>query len=273
MAKRGQAWTEDKIARYLKEGRGQGEGIQYKPRLTIQDVPSLGRVHRVKGNKTGRIHHLLSDLERDYFYLLEWADEVIDIREQFPLHRDLTLQIAEQMNIRHPMDNSTQTPIVMTTDFLITMRRDKQIFYWARTIKPSDQLNTPRIIEKFEIEREYWKQKNVDWGIATEQGIPDKLSRNIAFVHRSFHVDEETKENANELLYYLSRTSAEKVSTAFDQFEHHNLLQKGEALACFKHLLATKQVSMDMNSSFSKQMKMDQLVIRTQEESIQRWAT
>lgn len=44
MPKRQTGWTEAKISRYLKEGRGQGELALYKPWLTVQDVPSMGRV-------------------------------------------------------------------------------------------------------------------------------------------------------------------------------------------------------------------------------------
>lgn len=42
MPKRQTGWTEAKISRYIKEGRGQGELASYKPWLTIQDVPSHG---------------------------------------------------------------------------------------------------------------------------------------------------------------------------------------------------------------------------------------
>ena len=45
MPKRQTDWTEAKISRYIKEGRGQGELASYKPWLTIQDVPPHGRVH------------------------------------------------------------------------------------------------------------------------------------------------------------------------------------------------------------------------------------
>lgn len=58
MAKRGRTWTNSKYERYLKEGRGTGEGKEYKPWLRIQDFPSNGRATRVLGNKTNRIHHL-----------------------------------------------------------------------------------------------------------------------------------------------------------------------------------------------------------------------
>lgn len=32
-------WTQDKFSRYVKEGRGQGQGESYKPWITIQDFP------------------------------------------------------------------------------------------------------------------------------------------------------------------------------------------------------------------------------------------
>ena len=179
MAKRTNRWTEDKIVRYYVEGRGNGELSNYKPWLTIQDVPSTGRVHRLKGWKTNRIHHLLSDLERDYFYLLDWTEDVIDIREQYPLDREKTVQIAEKKQINHPVDSTTRTPIVCTTDFLVTIRKGKEILHIARTIKPHEKLNDKRVIEKFEIERQYWADSNVDWGIVTELDLPKETCKNI----------------------------------------------------------------------------------------------
>ncbi|OAH57955.1 transposase [Domibacillus aminovorans] len=141
MSKRTNGWKEEKIARYYAEGRGKGELASYKPWLTIQNVPSSGRVHRFKGWKTNRIYHFLSDLERDYCYLLDWSEDVIDIREQFPLDQEKTIQIAEDKQINHSVDPTTRTPIVMTTDFLMTVRRDNEIKYLARTVKPSGELN------------------------------------------------------------------------------------------------------------------------------------
>lgn len=84
---------------------GQGIGIDYKPWVTIQDVPSLGRATRLKGTKVPRQFEFFSDLERNYFYLLEYSDLVIDIREQYPLLPiEETLVIAEELGIKHPTD-------------------------------------------------------------------------------------------------------------------------------------------------------------------------
>ncbi|AAT59890.1 possible transposase [[Bacillus thuringiensis] serovar konkukian str. 97-27] len=101
MTKRKNDWTEKKIEKYIKEGRGEGEFNNYKPWLTIQNISSTGNSSRLKGWKTNRRHELLSDLERNYFFIMEWIEDIIDIREQFPLNREATYNIAKEKGIRH----------------------------------------------------------------------------------------------------------------------------------------------------------------------------
>ena len=40
--------------KWIKDGRGDGELSSYKPWLTVRDLSSLGRSHRVYGHKTKR---------------------------------------------------------------------------------------------------------------------------------------------------------------------------------------------------------------------------
>lgn len=75
----------------------------------------------------------MSDNEKRYFFLLEWADNVVDIREQYPLDREKTISIAQRKHIKHPVDRQTKTPLVFTTDFFITLRNQKNSIYLART--------------------------------------------------------------------------------------------------------------------------------------------
>nr|WP_254052811.1 TnsA endonuclease N-terminal domain-containing protein [Bacillus sp. V59.32b] len=104
--------------KWIKEGRGSGFGAEYKPWLKIQDVSSKGRSTRLKGIKTNRQHEFLSDLERNYFYITEYSDLVIDIREQFPLlPLEETIVIADELGIKHPTNPRSGELIVMTTDF------------------------------------------------------------------------------------------------------------------------------------------------------------
>ncbi|SHK23359.1 TnsA endonuclease N terminal [Geosporobacter subterraneus DSM 17957] len=59
----------------------------------------------------------------------------------------------------------------------------------ARTIKSVDNLNSQRQMEKFEIERCYWKMKDIDWGIVTEKEIDKNLTDNIGLVRPFYSLD------------------------------------------------------------------------------------
>lgn len=183
MAKRNRNITAAKIDKMFKEGRGCGNGRDYLPWLTIRDVPSHGLSTRIAGWKTGRVHHFLSQGELDYFYVLEWSDVVLDIREQYPLSLEATQEIAARLGIKHPSDPKTKEAVVMITDFLIDVQVNHRVELKARALKSINELSSKRKIEKLEIERTYWKEQGVDWGIVTENEIPEALVKNVRWVH------------------------------------------------------------------------------------------
>jgi hypothetical protein len=206
MAKRKRQTDQEVIEKRLKEGRGQGRGADYKPWLLVQDVPSQGLATRIKGWKTKRVHHFLSNLELSYFYVLEWSPVVFDIREQYPLlPLEETFAIAEQCGIRHPTDPKTKEPIVMTTDFFITLPRSIEVIEQARTLKTAKDLQSERTLEKLEIERRYWQNRDIDWGIVTEQEIPQALAKNVDWLHAFFRIED---------LSPLSETEIRRIATA-----------------------------------------------------------
>lgn len=149
------SFDEAKIARFRKEGRGEGAGFDYKPWLTVGDVPSHGRAQRLRGICTNRIHHLLSDGERNAFLIFDHFASVTDIREQFPLDDEETQAIAEDAGIRHPVDRTSRVALVQTTDFLIDLEQNGRSVTVARAVKPASKLGDPRVAEKLEIERRY----------------------------------------------------------------------------------------------------------------------
>ena len=67
MARRKHSGGNALIARTMKKGRGTGLGVDHTPWLKIYDVLSLGRSQRLRGIKTGRAHHFLSDIEVSFF--------------------------------------------------------------------------------------------------------------------------------------------------------------------------------------------------------------
>ncbi|MFT8320042.1 MAG: TnsA endonuclease N-terminal domain-containing protein [Bacillus sp. (in: firmicutes)] len=244
------------IEKWIKEGRGSGIGSEYKPWLKIQDVSSLGRSTRLKGIKTKRQHEFLSDLERNYFYITEYSDLVLDIREQFPLlPLEETIVIADELGIKHPTNPKTGEPIVMTTDFLVTINNGQSIFDVAHTIKMKDELLKERILEKFEIEREYWHRKEVNWGIVTEEEIHKTMARNISYIHNYYEIRdydvfrEMSAQNIKDLSISLmqrllgTKESIRKITNEFDKDTH---LPFGSGITMFYHLLSRKIIIIDM---------------------------
>lgn len=153
-------FTEASYQKMLKEGRGKGDFEQYKPWIFVPNVSSIGWKNRVPGVKIDRQHQLLSQLEHDYFHMAEFCPFVIDIKEQYPLPRGNTKLIAETLGITHPYDSSTGVKTVLTTDSLFTKKIGDRVFNLARTVKQATDLENYRVIEKFEIERRYWKDQN-----------------------------------------------------------------------------------------------------------------
>lgn len=252
------SWDEAKIKRYIKEGRGKGRGKDYNPWLTIQDVPSRGRVTRAPGWKTKRIHHLFSDHETRLFFLLEWLDSVVDIREQFPLlERDITQEIAREMGVVHPTDSSTQTPIVLTTDFLISIISGGKIIDVAIAVKPSEDLNDPRVIEKLEIERRYWAAKGVYWLIVTEKDVPKLLAKNIEAVHSAFWLEATPELDIPHLLSLAAKLKVRLQSSTVsmvqvtDTLDTELNLGSGTSLYVLKYLIAHKEILLDMDKKLN----------------------
>ncbi|MCM3397873.1 hypothetical protein [Oceanobacillus profundus] len=72
MAKRNRGTTKKKIEKWTLEGRGQGVREDYKPWLTIQDVPSEGMQKIVYVSKLFRFVYILKRKRRYFIEVLEY---------------------------------------------------------------------------------------------------------------------------------------------------------------------------------------------------------
>lgn len=245
--------TEQKYETWIKEGRGQGEGKDYKPWLTIQDVPSNGVVSREQSWTVGRIHHLMSRLELSYFYVLDWSDIVVDIREQYPLLPiQRTIEISKDLGVAHPKDPETNEFTPLTTDFFLTISRDNNTSFIARTVKPASRL-TKRTIEKFAIEKQYYDEQGIDWKIVTDKNLPKDLVQNIEWLHNAYNLDFAPDEIDYNILPQLAdslfnnlNSSYEPLSKITNTFDKRAGLSVGSSLFIVQHMLATKQWETDM---------------------------
>lgn len=253
MGKRRYQFDEAKVQKYIAEGRGQGEGAHYRPWLRIHDVPSKGRVHRVFGDKTGRIHHFLSDGEYRFFVQSEWDDAVTDVREQFPLDRELTYRIARRLGIRHPT-TTDGTPYVMTTDFLLVLGEGTTRRILARTYKPSSEIAKERVAEKLAIEERYWAEQSIDWRVATEKDVDLTLVRNVERL-RPFasmlscmgSLACAIDQLADEIFRSVADGAGKQLLALSQQLDESYGKPRGTSMDVVKHLLATKRIITDMS--------------------------
>lgn len=236
--------------RWIKEGRGQGRMHTYRPWLTVRDVPSRGRSHRIFGFKSQRTHHLFSDLELAAFFILEWHPYTQEIREQYPLQREITREISRTTGIKHPSFAGVDQ--YMSTDFLVNTSK-AELPKFAVQVKRSEDLNSTRTIEKLEIERQYWKQKDIPWFLLTEREIPVTVSQNIEWLYPAQTEDISYEKLALQLNFYTQYFFNNPTTTLIDiskliDMDYCHL--PGETLKELRLLLAKRFITFDIRKNY-----------------------
>ena len=132
-------FTEAKMARWIKEGRGNGTGASWNPWLHPGDVPQYqSNLERFICSKTGRVTVHFSTFECDVRACYEYARGYMGCDEQYPLDREKTRSIARRLGIDHPKDPKSRIDIVMTTDLVVHLKGiNGQKIKIARSCKPS----------------------------------------------------------------------------------------------------------------------------------------
>jgi len=260
MGRRTPLVTKEWIERRIKAGYGSGEGANYKPWLVVQSFSSRGRVHRLRGWKHNRVHHLFSDGERNSYLYYVRPKRVGDIREQYPLLPiEETVEIAKAIGVRHPTDPRTKHPIVMTTDFLLTVDETTRSVFHPRTFKYLKDLRHARTLEKLEIERRYWlaSPRNFQLKIITEEYISEAYVKNMLWFYSCYRLAELhplMERDINQIALMLTSLVFEGVSplrTVAQNCDRILKLNQGTSLIVVRHLLAISHWEVDLNSRIS----------------------
>ena len=266
MAKRKYQMTEERITKWSAEGRGKGVGAQYSPWLTMHDVSSTGRSHRVRGATAGRVHHFLSDIELAVFLECDWHPAVFDIREQFPLDREATRSIAAAMGVKHPQDCGVD--IVMTTDLLVDVRVGHSTRQAAVAVKPASELDELRTVEKLEIERRYWTARDVPWHIVTELEVLKTRVMNLQWFHEWRWLDSIKQpypgyweDRCAAVLAALAEAQHGTVGEFLSRLETARNWTPGDALSAVRHLGATCRIEIDLDQAFDWDGPVSQLAL------------
>ena len=256
--------TPETIEKRIKQGRGSGELKTYIPWILVHEISSHGISHNPLGNTTKREHHLLSDGEEKLFTILDHIPIFTDIREQYPLLPQAdTLHIAKQLGIEHPTDKQTGCPYVMTTDFLITVENHTTSYLalsskYANVIGTDEGSNTGtlenlRTLELLEIERLFWKARDIPFFLVTDKDIPDPVYWNIKQCIRPHYelpkrITQRDMEAASRYMtkrIVNTNLSLLKIADSCDKAQKFERYE-GISLAIAFHMIATHQWEIDL---------------------------
>lgn len=206
----------------IKQKRGQGTGSKYKPWIKANEISSKGTSSTFADYIHGREIQALSQGELYYYYDLRWQDDVKDIREQFPLNLNETMQLAVTFNMTHPSKNNK--PVTMTTDLLVTKSDGSLEAYSVKSSKAD--LSDRRTNEKLVIEQNYWINRKIPFKIVFKSDINVIKIQNIMDVVRYYYVSEiQTKED---VVRHLIATKQLKVDITKDYIDYKKIIYELE---------------------------------------------
>ncbi|MBN3762326.1 TnsA endonuclease N-terminal domain-containing protein [Burkholderia sp. Ac-20365] len=249
--------TEDIIDRWKAEGRGSGNGSGYKPWLEVFDFSSTGKVNRIYSPKLRRVVHVMSTTEERTFYGLEWLRSSIEIKEQCPLDRDLTLEIASILGIKHPYYPGTNVPTVMTVDFLVTSKYDGcPPSIQAYDCKIKDEAEDSRSIEKLSITQAYFGGMDIPHRLIFDSELPTQKLKNIEWIRAGVIKpgEEESyagalRDRARSMTSELQCSTQKQPLNAYcESFEIRHGLNAGDGLRVAKILLYDRVLLCDLNN-------------------------
>lgn len=218
--------------------------------LKVTTFSSKGRATRIYSYKTNKIHHLQSDNQLKTFLVLEWCDSVKDIKENIEL-KDLeaTIYNVENLRLDKFKDRENGQLYQLHTNFLIKVLNKEKYEDVAVSVKSLSELERKTVIEKLEIERRYWKAKNIKFCLITEKEINKQMFENIRWCREAL-IDNSIAnkvEIAEKLYYFLQEKKEEILQEVLNEFDaEEEEVQIGTALFMFRYLIAVKEIYINM---------------------------
>ena len=257
--------TEEVIARYQREGRGRGVEASYCPWIYITDFYSTGRTHEPFSEKFGRTHQLLSDGEWETFVMLEWAQDVQDAREQFPLPRDITLGMAQELGVKHQCYPGTHVPLVMTVDFMVTRIRNGEPRLHAFNVKAANDLEDPMKLSYLEVARSACEGMSIDHHLVISDRLPKQKLKNLQWIRRALLEKDAVEPHEgfyNEQMFRMTRDIASRrfngsLVEYCQDYDDRCSLAQGEGLRVARMLLWHRTLQMDLNNLHPEHAHMD----------------
>ena len=269
----------DQNEKRLSAGQGDPDSERYKPFLLIHDFSSLGRVSRIRYED--REVHVMSDLEARVFAELLWDQRVKRIFDQVALSklaeptriaqlkkpaRLLTEVIAHEMDVKHPRlgDGSIST---LTTDFVALLENNEWRAYSVKMTQDvtRDKQNEARdkrvrrTLEKLEIERRYWRERDASWYLVTEAHVSRTRRMNIELILnapdiRDLHHQQIWVQRLSDVIACVRFYPERSLDWLANQLSQRWLTNPSQFFDLLRFLCAHRLLSFDLDRTFGGDM-------------------
>ena len=241
--------TKEEISKRFKSGRGMGRRSEYQPWIQIQEISSDGTSYRALSHRSGRVVHLLSKLEFLAFSLFDWDESIYDIREQYPIDLETTLEVAIKAGIKHPQKGDKYH--VFTIDLLLDFD-ELESNQTAIQVKYIKDLMDKNVIAKLEVERRSCLAKGMEWKLITELDIPHVQQVNIDWIlgGKDLHIAESISIQVYDLWVELQKSLNTKLTKACADYDKRHGRPIGEALKLVRNAFSYRILTFDIKMPY-----------------------
>ncbi len=170
----------------IKEGRGIGDGKDYKPFIKTREFNSAGTCSNFIDWKTGRQMQFLSQTELFIYMQLRWQDDVDDIKEQYPLNINELNELIAVANNRF-IEADKPPMIIQRYDKQHWLTSDLVVYRQGRisevvSVKYDKNALSPKEIETVWIEKQYWANHGCPLRLMDRSDVNPILVKNLRLV-------------------------------------------------------------------------------------------
>lgn len=257
MAKRKNKWNKEIYKKRLSEKRGEGQLSAYKPWSVVQDFSSSGSTYRIKGIKTNRVHHLFSKTQYQVLLMAEFNDNIVDIRESFPL-LDLyeILDNPNDIQLNKFRDKDSQELYVQTVFLFTCTDTNGQEYEVARTIAYASNLQKKVVIEGLELKRRYFELKGIEYKIITNKDIDVTVVKNIEYFREGADLkfdseyDPSFLEELVEIIFERIQLSRDTLINEVKRLEKDYSVNRRISILLLKNLMWNKRLKWNLKEKF-----------------------
>ncbi|MDU5107630.1 TnsA endonuclease N-terminal domain-containing protein [Clostridium sp.] len=212
----------------------------YKTAIKVNDFSSKGTATRMYSKKTGRIHHLLTVLEKNLFVLLDFDENIIGIKEHYELEDVRDVVDEADINWSYYKDYK------ISTSFLIIMKDGRKK---AISCKNSSELYKRNVQLFLEIQRRYYANNGIDWCIITNKDLPKERLKNIKWLN----IGEST--NCNKDIGVVLKNTLNNYNGTLKQYLNYiaNNYEYSieEVLTSFKEMIITRKIEVNLDAEIT----------------------